>query len=707
MNLDLGSGGTVVLSGLDGAFSPGVWIRSVISASGSEGFLCYSGGLSGLGFWNQTQNAVLLEVCDGKVLLSSLLYEVSFNLTNPSIEQLSPAVSISAFTEGFSIAATAVVKGGELFGVPDGADPLRVVTPEFKISNVSQQVPFAATLNPLSFIVQMSVGASFADASAIRITGLVGAVISGPSVQIETDNTLSSAICDSSGTPGYVDWDTSDDTLTLNLCPGASIAANFLMQFSIENVNPTQNQDSPAVQIQLDGSRVAITAEDMEKPGIAGFGIPGAFDPLKVIIPRFEVRSMSQSTFLPGKSNTLSVTLLPTVNLEGADSSIISVTGLQGIPIGQVAVSAINATGPPKFCFNGTSNSAVVTSGPMLLLSICPSEALQAGEEHAFSFAILNPAASQISPQISIRASGTASFSVAAVQKLANELFGVSSGTSPLLIVEPLFDLRTLQRSSLLAGAQNEHVVSLEATVGMSFADFSVITISGLSGTSDHLDFVRISSSEENLYCNVDGIPNQAAYNASSGTLVFRVCEGRQLSADQPITISFNLTNPIAQTETSGFSIKMRGTEISISQQDLIAIGENLNGSLIIPTFEIKSISQTTPIASTSNVLDVTLQTNVNLNANHRIILSEMRNALVPGGVAALSGPDANTFCDMSNNPSQATWNSLQEQLEIKVCSEIRSFTEYRVKVTIQNPAEGQISPNITIQVQGTLNIEE
>jgi hypothetical protein len=69
-------------------------------------------------------------------------------LTNPNSAQVTPAVSVSAEIKGESgnsvgsIASAEMTKpGGALFGVANGADPLKTVVPSFTMKSIRQSTP--------------------------------------------------------------------------------------------------------------------------------------------------------------------------------------------------------------------------------------------------------------------------------------------------------------------------------------------------------------------------------------------------------------------------------------------------------------------------------------------------------------------------------------------------------------------------------------
>eukprot|EP00961_Rhodomonas_salina_P074533 1000841-Rhodomonas_salina.1 len=181
MNLDLGSGGTVVLSGLEGAFVNAsqvsfVTVRGGLSAIDTI-FCDSSGALRAI--WNDTVFSVSFTVCAGRVFRARDVYVVSFNVTNPLFSQQSPSTSIEGRDSNFEIARSLIVKGGgTLFGVLNGTSPLYIVVPEFTEKQIFQSLPLAGALNEITILLRSSLHIKAQDGAVIYIQGLENVVAS-------------------------------------------------------------------------------------------------------------------------------------------------------------------------------------------------------------------------------------------------------------------------------------------------------------------------------------------------------------------------------------------------------------------------------------------------------------------------------------------------------------------------------------------------
>ena len=106
---------------------------------------------------------------------SGMACVIAFNLTNPSIDQTSPAVSVAATLNhvGVSIAEVAMDKPHKVrYGVANASDPLQVLAPRFKVKSIAQSKPAPAMINTIT--VTLTANYDIADGSTVTISGLTG-----------------------------------------------------------------------------------------------------------------------------------------------------------------------------------------------------------------------------------------------------------------------------------------------------------------------------------------------------------------------------------------------------------------------------------------------------------------------------------------------------------------------------------------------------
>eukprot|EP00961_Rhodomonas_salina_P261434 3533381-Rhodomonas_salina.1 len=108
----------------------------------SHGLFCDALGSSfaNTGQWLGSLGVLELYICPGADMLAGSTYSLSFNLTNPLFTSAAPEIPIRAQgTAQFK--QSAMAKPGVLqsrYGIPNGADPLYVVIPEFLDRTIGQ-----------------------------------------------------------------------------------------------------------------------------------------------------------------------------------------------------------------------------------------------------------------------------------------------------------------------------------------------------------------------------------------------------------------------------------------------------------------------------------------------------------------------------------------------------------------------------------------
>ena len=107
---------------------------------------------------------------------------------------------------------------------------------------------------------------------------------------------------------------------------------NYHVSFNL--INSAEDQPSPQVSVQaqvLDSSGNAIgsiASAAMIKPGTTVFGVADGANPLEVVVPTFSIKTIQQSTPVPSRNNTITVTLK--ANYDLPDTSTVTIKGLTG-----------------------------------------------------------------------------------------------------------------------------------------------------------------------------------------------------------------------------------------------------------------------------------------------------------------------------------------------------------------------------------------
>jgi len=104
--------------------------RGVPLVGANAGLFCDDAAAeSSKGLWDQATNELTMWLCPGKTVRAYTKYVVTFNITNPMLEQSSPAVRLSA-TGPVPLHRTFLSKPNALYlGVANGTNPLEIVIP--------------------------------------------------------------------------------------------------------------------------------------------------------------------------------------------------------------------------------------------------------------------------------------------------------------------------------------------------------------------------------------------------------------------------------------------------------------------------------------------------------------------------------------------------------------------------------------------------
>jgi hypothetical protein len=171
----------------------------------------------------------------------------------------------------------------------------------------------------------------------------------------------------------------------------------------------------------------------MTKPGTALYGVANGYDPLKVEVPAFSVKSIQQSTPVSGAANTMTVTLTANYNL--ATGSTVTITGLTGSQTADSAGLAVTSS-PSVLAATGDWKQ---NTGILVLTAASQATS---GTPFVVTFILTNPATAQPSPAVSVSATlagSVGSIAVAAMTKPGTALSGVPNGYDPLLVTVPSF----------------------------------------------------------------------------------------------------------------------------------------------------------------------------------------------------------------------------------------------------------------------------
>jgi hypothetical protein len=328
-----------------------------------------------------------------------------------------------------------------------------------------------------------------------------------------------------------------------------------VVTFVLTNKNSFQN--SPAVSVSAEiqdgsGNSVgSIASAAMAKPGTALYGVANGADPLLTRVPQFvdaspsTSKSIRQSTPVPGVPNTLTVSLKP--NFELPAGSTVTITGLTGSQTEDSGNLPVTSTDGRL----GTSGAWTNSSGQLVLTAA--GLGMVANRQYVVTFVLTNKAEAQSSPAVSVSAaiqdgSGNSVGSIVSgpMTKLGTDLYGVTDGADPLVVVVPSFSLKWIRQSTQVPGATNTLTVSL--TANFNLAAGSTVTITGLTGSQTATSSILPVTSTSGL------LGTSGEWTRSTGKLVLTAVSWGTASGTACV-VTFELTNTDSAQSTPTVSV--------------------------------------------------------------------------------------------------------------------------------------------------------
>jgi hypothetical protein len=276
----------------------------------------------------------------------------------------------------------------------------------------------------------------------------------------------------------------------------------------------------------------AITSSVLTVPNAVLLGVDNGKNPLLTVVATLSSKSIEQSFPLVSASNTITVTITPSVNfVEGSTITLSGLTGTQTEDAGALAVTS----SPIKFESTGGWSK---TSGT-LVLTVASGGFLSATTDYTVSFVVQNgddaqAAAVTVAFEANLDPSGVSYlFASVNLEPATGDLLGVTSGASPMLLVVPTFTVKSIEQSSPLNGVKNTLTITLTSDVNLPAT--STVTILGLTGTQ------TVTSGTQTITSSPSRYGTQASWDID-GTLILTV-GGTAATAGVDVVVTIELDN--------------------------------------------------------------------------------------------------------------------------------------------------------------------
>jgi len=268
-----------------------------------------------------------------------------------------------------------------------GNDALSDCIQGFGVKSIQQGSPVPGATNTLT--VTLATNYNLTGESIVTITGLTGS---------QTANTASLAVKSTSSCLGATGlWTQSTGPLVL-AAASAGTTSGIACTVTFSLANPASAQSSPAVSVSatLANSMGVIAQAVMTKPGTALYGVALGLDPLTVVVPELNVKSIQQSTPVPCATNTLTVTLAANMNI--ADGPTVTIIGLTGSQTANTESLAVKSTP------TGLKTTGEWTQSTGQLVLTAASGGITSGTAYEVTFQLTNSCSAQSSPAVSVSA---------------------------------------------------------------------------------------------------------------------------------------------------------------------------------------------------------------------------------------------------------------------------------------------------------------
>ena len=484
--------------------------------------------------------------------------------------------------------------------------------------------------------------------------------------------------------------------------------------------------------------------------------------------PGFGVLDIGQSSPLPGASNTITVALSATnsTNLSSATHTTLTLSNLRHLPHIDDNVLPLQAVaggngGHSLFCVYSASSptstsSALVLDAETLQLTMCHRSEMIHDTVYSFAFAVVNPQAEAAARIVTVSANGSSPLSQISPKPMASSLAragGMYKGAEPFYVRLPRIETRTMGQSVPIVNMMNELTVTLKSNMDLSWYDDWAISITGLNGTAQPegvLALTPLSSgpSISGLFCQ-NGMADLGRWlvgSGGSGSLRLDLCTDKVLVAGFEYVFAFSVHNGPAPQSAPKIEIVARSPSspivISPVPIDTINSTGNLNayGSangvgdvsgvtggraplyLLKARFDMAEVSQSNPVIMGTNLLTVSLRTNMDILPRHgqarTITISNLMGASAasPVDITRVEGGNGAEllFCE-DQTVSAGKWVSgpadgnHTASLELTLCpgATMHSSIDYVFSLSVTNPPAAQAPPSIRIMASGWITFEE
>jgi hypothetical protein len=646
-------------------------MNSRVCNASALGQNCAQENFNGSAQWNQLGGR--LELTPSTILEAGTQYYFTTYLQNPLYNQ-EPSTVIVRFSLP-SIAAKQVVQEDSAYQFPALVDSVG-----FLVLAAGQSSPYPCDINTVTVTLALN----------LPLGPGVIVVLSGYSSAKFSCDVRSGTVCRSklSSTQNiftpYVAWQANlPGTLNLTIGNESNLRAgcNYTVSFTFRN--PSYGQESPALGLSAEVRNISVYPF-LGNVNIARSSVrrsDGLKAPLKILAAEFIVRELGASNPNAGAVNIISVTLATNVRFRLDCYVSFTLSGLSASSgdVVQVAYPGPDSSDP----FQWRSDSCPQGTRPF--------------------FSIFNPVQTNTCPvAFAGTAQGTSSWLAPVSRRRAypctvrdclGETYGSQCWNSSAWDVDETLSSWLRGQRSYRSAVSSQHVRGALPQLGGESCDVRW----------NCSDFAYDLGQCAPPMLIPSDVLDAGAWNSSSGTLVLYV--RNETCPNVNYTIQFQITNPKVFHQST-FVLSAGGLD-GLAIPKTVLTGTWGSSFMTVPaSFVTKSLGQSNPYPGASNLLTLTIATNVPITERmlYYITIIGLKGATRTSGelpIRDASSKGSNDHLNFRAHPTSkrglGKWNNSYKQLTLLVATDLVPNVNYTISFELFNSVSGQAAPVILI----------
>ena len=618
---------------------------------------------------------------------------------------------------GYCYLASRLQSAGASFGV------LEVEPPDFVFTQIGQTNTFPGAANTISVTLATNIAVQTDFNPTVTIGGLSGTLTATGSLVI-TSRIVSGFDAGLSQTFGQSgEWDGTAGLLTVPLSANMDRQKNYSLSFEVFNSVSCGTAGAPecgkavettiAIETQIGKCRPVVNGEpareDSQCPSETCAVLldacssrliftqkvmkaaAGSSAPLFVDAPALLVKTIAQTSSLPGQTNEIVVSLV--FNIKLAASAKVTITGLIGAESPTSVVTLTQLQGPVAQVFGTTATFSAAEGTLTLEMQTANAPDPDNNQEFVMSFPVRNAMTAQDAMHVNISAVGASAASSGASITLAP----TRMAGKVLNISQAEFSHTRAGQSSSFPGASN--TISITLTPNTDLRPPFALTVSGLFGAKAPSGTIAVTAT--------GGISFTGTWDQGQKMLVLD-----SVASSVDATATFSISFVVANRVSPQLPPKV---QVAVSRYGSMLIFashlQNAAGSAAVLAIDGRAwitryIQQHTSKPGATNTLTVTLRPNYLVPTDTRISILGLFDAAPVAGQSLLplvsypNSADSCAACGYFGRLARGygTWDEEDAGLMLFVNTYLQQAADVAFSFAVRNPTAPQASPRVALR---------